>query len=114
MNTHHGGVDHLDIAVIGLRKRVHDAVPHTGLAPVDEAIVAGRVWAVAFRQVAPRCTRTQDPENAVQHPPVVNTWNTARLVRKKRFDDRPFEARQIITSAHAKAPTVWKLESHNR
>ena len=112
MNAHHGTIDHLDIAVVGLGNRVHDAVPHARLAPANEAIVAGRVRTVAFRQVAPRRTRTQHPENPAQHPPVVNARNATRLVRKKRFDDRPFEVRQVVTSTHVKAPTVWKLESH--
>ena len=31
-----------------------------------------------------------------------------------RFNDRPFEIRQAVASAYVKAPTVWKLGSHNR
>ena len=112
MNTHHGGVDHLDVAIEGLGNRVHDAIPHTRLAPADEAVVTGDIGAIAFRKIAPRRTGAQHPEDAVQNPPVVNTRHAARFVRKKRFDDRPFEVRQIVAPAHVKAPTVWKPESH--
>ena len=113
MNAHHGTVYHLDIAVIGFGNRDHDAVPDPRLAPTIEAVVARRIRAVSLRQVAPRRAGAQHPENAAQHPPVVNARHAARLVRKKRFDDRPFEVRQIVASAHVYAPTVWKLESHN-
>ena len=111
MNAHDRGVDHLDIAVVGLRDGVHEPIPMAGLAPAVEAIVAGRVGAVALRQIAPRRARAQHPEDAVQNPPVVDPRHAPWLVRKKRLDDRPFKIRKVIASAHDQAPTVWKLES---
>jgi len=111
MNAHHGTIDHLDVTVVSFGNRVHDAIPAAYLAPAFEA---GRTGAVALRQIAPRCTRAQDSENAVQHPSVVTGRDAAWPVRKKKFDHGPFKVRQVVTSAHMKAPTVWKLESHRR
>ena len=97
MNPHHGTVDHLNVAVIGLGNRIHDAVPHPGLGPAVEAIVASRIRSIAFRQIAPRRARAQHPENAAQDATVVNTRNATWLVRKKRFNDRPFKVREVIS-----------------
>ncbi len=52
MNAHDRRVDHLNIAVVGLGDGVHEPIPMASLAPAVEAIVAGRVGAVALRQIA--------------------------------------------------------------
>ena len=77
---------HLDIDVVGLRDGVYEPIPMAGLALAGEAIKAGRVGAVALRQIA----RAQHPEDAVQDPPVVDPRYAPWLVQKKRLDDRPF------------------------
>src|SRR4051812_13619746 len=45
----------------------------------DEPIVAGGPRAVAGRKIPPRCTRSQDPENAVEHARIIDTRHAARL-----------------------------------
>jgi hypothetical protein len=42
------------------------------------------------RQIAPRCARTQDPNDAVEHAAVIYTRHAARLVRQERLDGDPF------------------------
>src|SRR5947208_1463641 len=38
----------------------------------------------------PRRARAQDPKDAVEHAPIINTGHTARLVRQKPFAGVPF------------------------
>jgi hypothetical protein len=112
MDPYNRGIDHLDIAVISLCDRVHDAIPDACLAPAVEAVVAGRIGPVALWQIPPGHARAQDPEDAVQDPPVVDPGHAPRLVGQQGLDHRPFEIGQIVASTHDPAPTVWKLESH--
>gem|GEM_PF-2371925 len=76
-----GAVDHLDGAVVGGGDGVHQPVPDTCLSPAHEAVVAGSAWAIPFGQVAPRGTRSQHPEDAVQHSPVIDARHATGLVR---------------------------------
>ena len=72
--------------------RSEQPVPHPGFAPADEPVVAGPRWAVPLRYLGPRRAGAKAPENALQHPPVVNSRNAARLVRQQRSNDRPFQS----------------------
>ncbi len=47
----------------------------------------------------------------VQNTAAVNTRHAARLIRKQRFNDRPFEFRQIVSSACAQALIDWKFHT---
>lgn len=100
MDANNGGVDHLHLAIMGFGDGVHEAVPHTCFPPSDEAVVTGGAWSTPLGQVAPWRTRSQHPENAVQHPPVINTRHLSRLVGQQRVDHAPLEIGQVI-SAHA-------------
>ena len=53
------------------------------------------------------------PEDAVQHPPVVNTRNAPRLVRQRGLDHRPFEIRQI-EARHLNPPLFENVEAFDR
>jgi len=112
MKADNRAVDYLNVFIISHGNGIHDLVPNTGFAPATKAIIEGRVRALAFRQITPRGTGSQDPENTAQHSTVINTRNTAWFVWKTRFDNGPFKIRQIIATTHAQAPTVWNLESH--
>ncbi len=79
---------------------VHHPIPHPGLPPSHEAVVTGGARAIALRQVSPRRTRSQHPEDAVQHAAVIDAWDASRLVGQQRLDHAPLEIGQII-SAHA-------------
>ena len=48
-----GEIDHLDVAVVGLRDRLEDAVPHAVFRASNEAVVAGLERAAAVRDVGP-------------------------------------------------------------
>src|SRR5690606_26123803 len=75
-------------------------------APPVEAVDAGRVRAVARRNVGPGCARTQPPEDTIQHPSIINARHPANLRRQQRLDHRPLEIRQIKTSHHK--PPCWR------
>lgn len=56
-----GRVDHHDVAVIGLRDRREQAIPHPGRPPAHEAIVERRARSVALRHGAPVRNRQRMP-----------------------------------------------------
>jgi len=102
MNPHHRAVDHLDLAVMGLGDCVHQFVPDAGLAPTIEAIVSAGVRPVALRQIPPRRSRPEYPENAVHDPPVVLGLPPRTPLRQDRLDDAPLEVCEIVS--HDQAP----------
>lgn len=86
-----GAVDHLDSAIVRGGDGIHQSVPHACLSPSHEAVVAGGARAVALGQVAPRRSRRQHPEDAVQRPTVIDTRHAPWLVRQQRLDHAPLE-----------------------
>jgi hypothetical protein len=94
MRSDRGAVDHLQriqfTAAIG--QPLQQDIPYARLTlatelPPDRIPVAERL-----RQVAPWCASVPDPENTIQHPPMVG-WRapvTQRSGGKERPDDRPF------------------------
>lgn len=106
-----GAVDHLDVAIVGGADGVHQPVPYARLPPSHEAVVAGGARTVALRQVAPRRSRSQHPEDAVQHAAVIDARHASRLVGQQRLDHAPLEVGQVV-SAHADAESetraIWK------
>jgi len=104
MNPHDRAVDHLDLATVRLRYRIHQPIPDAGFAPAIEAIVGRRVRAVALRQVAPRRTSSQYPENAVHHPAIILALGPRSAPRQHPFDDRPLRIRQVIAHDQRSQP----------
>lgn len=104
-------VDHLDVAIMCSGDGVHHPIPHACFAPSYKAVVAGRARAIAFRQVAPRRTGTQHPEDAVQHAPVVHARHASGLVGQQRLDHAPFEVGQIISAMPTLNQTLTRSES---
>ena len=105
MHAHDGTIDHLDLAVVGLRNGLQNLIPDAGSPPANEAIVAGRVGAIAFRNISPGCARAQPPEDAVQDAAVVNARHATRLVRQKRCDDLPLGIGEFV-ACHVKLPRL--------
>ena len=103
MNPYAGAVDHPHVPTVSLCDRVHYRVPHTRLGPPTEPVVAGRVGPVAARKIRPRRAGTQNPEDAVQNPAIIDTRHTTRLLRQDRLDNRPLEIRHIVTG-HGQSP----------
>ena len=117
MDPDTGGVDYHDVAIVALGNLGQKAIPVSGLAPSHKAIVAGGMRAVALRNVGPGRARPKAPEDAVQHLPIIDPRNTARLARQKRLDNRPFEIRQFVAApTHHNPPYTEKnreAQSHS-
>src|SRR5262249_7986505 len=79
-------VDHLHGGVMSAGQCAHDLGPDARSSPANEAIIASGVRAKVVWQVAPRCPRSQDPEDAIEDTTVVHPWHAARLVRQHRLD----------------------------
>jgi hypothetical protein len=84
MHADYGGVDHLDSGIVGRGKCVYDEAPDTSSPPADEAVVARGVWAKRLGQITPGCSRSQDPEDAIEDTTVVYPRNATRLVGQHR------------------------------
>ena len=101
VDAHARGVDHHDLAVKAGRNRLQQPVPYSGFAPAHEPVVAGRRRAIALGYLGLRRAGAEPPEDAVQHPPVIDTRHAARLVRQQRLDNRPLRFRQLDTSKNS-------------
>src|SRR6516162_4288490 len=97
MNTHNGRVDHLDRCIMRSSQCVHHPAPNVSATPANEAVVASGIGTELLRQIPPRCTGSQYPEDAVQDTTVVHPWNAARLVWQHRLDRRPLMVGEFIT-----------------
>jgi hypothetical protein len=64
---------------------VHNPVPGAGLLPAAKAVVAGRVRAVAIRQISSVRAGAQNPEDTVQNPAIIHPGNPAGFLRQQRF-----------------------------
>src|SRR3546814_8424702 len=96
----------LDGAVVGGSDGVHQVVPYACLPPSGEAVVTGGTWAIALRQVAPRRTGTQHPEDAVQHAPIIDARHPSRLVGQQRLGDcQEFRVRRGIMGKRSEEHT---------
>src|SRR5262249_13571224 len=105
MHADKGRVDHLYSRVMGARQRVHNLAPDARPPPADEAIVAGGVRTEVVWQIAPRCPRSQDPEDAIEDTTVIHPRHATRLVRQHRLDGSPFVVGKFI--AHdSKLPSL--------
>jgi hypothetical protein len=81
MGASRRAVDHLDVTVMGGGDGVHHSIPNARLSASDEAVVTGGSRTIAFRQVSPRRTGSQHPEDAVQHAAVIDAWDASRFDR---------------------------------
>src|SRR6266700_3075064 len=96
MHPHNGCVDHLNGLIISTSKCGHNPAPYSGPSPTDETVVAVGVWAIAFRQIAPRCAGSQHPEDAIEDTSIVHTRHATGFVRKEWLDGGPFKVSQPI------------------
>jgi hypothetical protein len=72
MDANNGRIDHLHVSIMGNGQCAHELGPHARPPPTNEPIVAGRVRTEAFRQVAPRCPGSQDPEDVIEDTTVIH------------------------------------------
>jgi hypothetical protein len=69
---------------------------HNLVSPASEAIVASAWSKVLWQIIAPRRSRTQDPQDTIEHATIVYTRNAVRLVRQHRFDAVPIILAEFI------------------
>lgn len=112
VDTDAGRVDHHDLAFECGRNRRKQPVPHSGFGPADEPVVASCRGAVALWYLSPRRPSAEPPENAVQHPPVINARHSARLVRQQRLDNRPFPIHMFVSPPRHPASISMESLSH--
>ncbi len=97
VDAHHRGVDHLHRGIMCGGQCVHDACPDSCPPPTNEPIVAGRTRAIDVRKIAPRRTRPQYPEDAIENTPIIHTRHAARLVRQHHSNGAPFVVGKLIS-----------------
>lgn len=96
MHPNNRCVDHLHRRIMSGGQRVHDAAPDASPPPANEAVVASGRRTEVIRQVAPWCSGSQDPEDAIKDTPVVHPRHATRLVRQHRFDGGPFMVGEFV------------------
>jgi len=96
VNTDTRAVDHDDPAVERLGNRRQQPIPDTGFTPPHKPVVARGVGAITIRNVDPRRSGPEPPEDAVEDFAVVNTRHTPDLVRQMRRDNAPFKVAKLI------------------
>jgi hypothetical protein len=94
---------------MGGGKCVNDTTPHPGPPPANEAVVPSGVGTECSRHIAPWCSGSQDPENAIETTTVVHPRNSTRLVGQHRLDRGPFIVGEFI--AYDSKPPIWEFES---
>src|SRR6476659_7968691 len=109
MNADNRRVDHLHGRVMGSSQRVHNLGPNARPPPANKAVVAGGIWPEAAGQIAPWCSGSQDPKDAIEDTAVVYTRHPARLVRQHWPDGSPLMVGEFI--AHDSKLPVLALES---
>ena len=79
-----------------------DALPQPVFAPLVEAPIHGLPGTISLGQVAPWCTRTQNPKNSINDLAVVGSGTTSiRLLGwQQRFDLLPLFVRQFMSVTH--------------
>ena len=110
VNAHHRCVDHPYGRVMSRAQGVHDVLPDACPTPSDEPIVAGGPRAVTGRKIPPGCTRSQDPEYAIEHAPIIDTRHAARLVGKQSANDAPLTLRKLVSHDHTTEVGVQYLQ----
>ena len=86
-----GTVDHDQFAIESGADGGQKPVPYASFAPTHETVVARRVWPIALRDIRPGAACAKPPQYPIDHPTIINTRNTAHLVRQQRLDHRPLE-----------------------
>jgi len=107
MHAHDRGVDHLDCSIVSSGQCVYDTASDTGSPPPDEAVIASGVRATLFRQITPGCSRSQNPEDAIEDAAVVRPWNASWLIRQHLLNGGPFIAGESV--AHDSILQFWSL-----
>ena len=66
-----------------------------------ELVLADGAWTVLFWQITPSRTRSEHPEDTIEHLPIIDAWYPPRLVGRHRLNDAQL---QSVRSYH-----LWLL-----
>jgi hypothetical protein len=77
-----------------------DAPQHAGADPLLKPAVAGLIRRIAVRQVSPRCSSSQNPQDAVEHRTVLPPRAPSTVCAAHRFGQEtpnqvPFLVREV-------------------
>jgi len=112
MNTDTGAVNDDDIAIKSLGNLAQSMIPDIRLAPSHEPVVASGISAISIRNVLPGRACPEPPQDAVDHPPVVNAGHAARLIRQQGSNKNPFDVGEIKpATGHERPPNQGFSES---
>jgi hypothetical protein len=78
-------------------KPAHDACPDPRSPPTKEPILAGSAGTIDVWKIAPRRTRPQYPEDAIENTPIIHAGNAARLVREHHSNGTPFAVGKLVS-----------------
>ena len=94
MRPDDGAVDHLDrlADALGVVQHIEQEIPEAGESPTAELAIDGRPFPEEIGQVAPLCAGSGDPEDAVEHAPVILRPPAAvgTSPRHERLEEGPF------------------------
>ena len=112
VNADTGRVDHDDIAIESLGSLARNMVPDARFVPPNDPVVAGCMRAISVGNVCPGRACPESPQDAVDHPPVVNAGHAARLIRQQGLNNSPLEIGEIKpATGHEKPPNQGFSES---
>jgi len=97
VSPHGGGINEMDFPIhvaLPIQGRLQlgkHFVPGACPAPTLKATVDRGPFAIAFWDISPGCTRSQDPEHAIQELPMILCWTSALRFpsREQRLDPLP-------------------------
>ena len=97
---------------LGFRQGFQQNVPQSCTRPPQELAINRTPFAQFLWQIAPWRARPSNPENAIQHPPMIGGRSPAlgASLDYKLFEKRPFRIRQP-TSNQFRLPPRGSLES---
>jgi hypothetical protein len=80
--------------------------PEAAFGPSDEAIIDRFLWAVVGRAVCPSPTRFQNMHDAAQNAAIIETLQSACVLRQQRRDMRPLLIGKSKQINHVRASSL--------
>ena len=115
LSANDAGIDH-DIPVLPALQQIgEDTIPDASRCPSRKTLVSRLVLAIALGHVLPAHARTQDPQHAVNEPPVIfrRTTHRSSPPRQQQLDPTPLYLRQLITT-NAHPPTAPNPQQYEK
>ena len=103
VGAYDGGVDDQIFKVRTFYQRIEDTFPNALLGPAAKALENTVPVAKQWRQIAPGCTRTRDPEHRIDKQTIVLAVPAfvTFLTRNKPLDAQPLRIRQFLAESRS-------------